>query len=76
MAPASSSRNPNPTSWDEYEGRPSRSGSQSSSVLAGEQALADDDEDEDAHAGDALLSHQERRRYSQSTTIPPQQITS
>ena len=62
MAPSSQ----NPTSWDEYDGRPSPSGSLTSSVLADEQALLDDDEDGDdgAHGdGSMLILGQERRRH-------------
>ncbi len=62
MAPSSQ----NPTSWDEYDGRPSPSGSLTSSVLADEQALLDDDEDGDdgAHGdGSRLILGQERRRH-------------
>lgn len=64
----------NPLTWDEYEGRPSPSGgSVTSSQLADEQALLDDDVDGyDAPGG---LSHHGRRRYASlfrisiSTTI-------
>lgn len=55
----------NPTSWDEYEGRASPSGSLTPSVLAEEQALLDDDGDDDDGDGDnggRLVRHQERRR--------------
>jgi len=50
----------------QYDGRPSPSGSLTSSVLADEQALLDDDEDGDdgAHGdGSRLILGQERRRH-------------
>ncbi|KAF4998746.1 hypothetical protein FDECE_11729 [Fusarium decemcellulare] len=46
MAPAR-----NPANWDEYEGRPSPTGSVTSSVLAHEQALIDDDDDDTSEQG-------------------------
>lgn len=53
----------NPTSWDQYHGRASPAGSQTSSVLAQEQALIDDEDGaDDDHAGDPLLP--QRRRYN------------
>ncbi|KAJ3545152.1 hypothetical protein NM208_g2653 [Fusarium decemcellulare] len=59
MAPAR-----NPANWDEYEGRPSPTGSVTSSVLAHEQALIDDDDDDDTseqgHGGGFMA----RRRSS------------
>ncbi|KAJ6441676.1 amino acid transporter [Purpureocillium lavendulum] len=54
-----------PVSWDEYDGRASPSGSLTSSVLADEQALLDDEDDGDegGHGGRLILG-QERRRSS------------
>lgn len=37
----------NPANWDQYDGRPSPTGSMTSSAIAEEQALLDDDEDDD-----------------------------
>ncbi|KAM5371368.1 hypothetical protein ACJZ2D_007967 [Fusarium nematophilum] len=57
MAPAR-----NPASWDEYDGRPSPSGSVTSSILAQEQALVDDDDDgDDSEHGGGFMG---RRRSS------------
>ncbi|RSL95510.1 hypothetical protein CEP52_012001 [Fusarium oligoseptatum] len=59
MAPAR-----NPTSWDEYHGRPSPTGSVTSSVLAREQAVDDDDDDDDASEHDHDRGFMARRRSS------------
>ncbi|KAF4975784.1 hypothetical protein FZEAL_7477, partial [Fusarium zealandicum] len=57
MAPAR-----NPSNWDEYDGRPSPTGSVTSSVLAQEQALIDDEDgDEHDHEGGGFTA---RRRSS------------
>ncbi|RSL72271.1 hypothetical protein CEP54_000912 [Fusarium duplospermum] len=59
MAPAR-----NPTSWDEYDGRPSPTGSVTSSVLAREQAVDDDDDEDDASEHDHDRGFMARRRSS------------
>ncbi|KAI9147932.1 Vacuolar amino acid transporter 1 [Paramyrothecium foliicola] len=59
MAPGSRGRNP--TNWDEYEGRPSPSGSLTSSVLGEEQALLDDAGDDDDDNGSPRRPFARRR---------------
>ncbi|KAK5997414.1 Vacuolar amino acid transporter 1 [Cladobotryum mycophilum] len=62
MAPQSR----NPTSWDEYDGRPSPSESRTSSILGEEQALLDDDDmdDEGGNVTGRAIGGRERRRSS------------
>lgn len=57
----------NPTNWDQYDGRPSPTGSLTSSALAEEQALLDDDDNDNGGELDAANrasgAFMSRRRY-------------
>lgn len=57
----SSPQGRNPTTWDEYHGAPSP-GSMSSSVLAEEQALLDEDDNGFDEEDARIISIPERRR--------------
>ncbi|KAK7429527.1 hypothetical protein QQZ08_003906 [Neonectria magnoliae] len=45
----------NPTNWDQYDGRPSPTGSMTSSAIAEEQALLDDDDDDNDNDNSSVL---------------------
>ncbi|KOS16649.1 Vacuolar amino acid transporter 1 [Escovopsis weberi] len=65
----------NPTSWDEYEGRPSSEDSRASSILYEEQALLDDEDAANNDLGNAIdasgraIGGSERRRSSVTNRI-------